>query len=190
MPKIIGICGPSGSGKSTIAKLLADKLEANVIGLDNYFLLETPHKKYGVPGKDLELPENTDWQAIHELVDSIHRGDSELRVQKVSWSKNINEKYTLKNREFSILEGFLLLHDDLLVKKLDLAVYIDVSDEVGIARRLSREKTDKNKQWFIDVTFPEYQARREAFKNKADLVLNGEELLGTNVELILERLTI
>ncbi len=184
MAKIIGICGPSGSGKSTIAQLIADKYDANVIGLDNYFLLDTPHKKYGEQGKDLELPENTDWGAINDLIDSVHSETPEITVQRVSWKDSTNIKYTLENKDVTIVEGFLLFHDQKLVDKLDLAVYIDISDTIGLKRRMEREGTEENKIWFEEVTFPEYQKRREVFKNRADLVLNGEKSLEENLQIL------
>ena len=180
MAMIIGICGPSGSGKTTLANLLAKENAADVISLDNYFLLDTPYKKYNEQGKDLELPENTDWKAVASLIDNLKAG-TKTAVRKVSWKTNSYSEVDLMPKNMAIIEGFLLLHDINIVEKLDLSVYIDVPDEVGLARRIKREGTTENEKWFKEVTFPEYTKRRKIFKSRADLVLNGKITLEENL---------
>ncbi|MBR9703670.1 AAA family ATPase [Candidatus Woesearchaeota archaeon] len=181
---IIGLCGPSGSGKTTIAKALAKKIDACVVGMDNYFHLDPKVSKYNHLGKDLELPENTDWDAMNTLVDDIHK-EKPVKVRKISWKKlSVSEK-TIKPKKYVIIEGFLLLHNKKLREKIDLNVYIDISDEVGLQRRLKREG-QKNDKWFREVTFPEYSPRRKIFEKRADLIIDGEEDREKNVQKILE----
>lgn len=185
MARIVGICGPSGSGKTTLANMLVRELGGHAIGLDNYFLLDTPHRKYNEQGKDLELPENTDWNAIQKLVADIKNGN-ETTVRKIVWDENTYQEYSMQPENLVFLEGFLLFHDEKVLESLDFKVYIDVSDEMGISRRIKRENTDQNENWFKEVTFPEYQSRRTAFKSRANLVLNGEDPLEQNFDILKE----
>jgi uridine kinase len=187
MSKIIGICGPSGSGKTTISSLLAKELVCDVISLDNYFLLDTPFKKYGEQGKDLELPENTDWNTLNKLVSGL-KADKTVKTREISWDTNSYTESDFTPNNIVIIEGFLLLHDERIVQSLDLSVYIDIPDEVGLERRLAREGSNENKQWFLDVTFPEYAQRRDVFKNRADIVLNGEESVDDNVDILIKKI--
>lgn len=183
MNLIIGLCGPSGSGKTTFAKMLAEEFGANIISLDNYFLLDPPYKKYDENGKNWELPENVDWAAINEVVKLIHSEES-VKIRKIDWDSNTYTEISIKPTPVTIIEGFLLLHDDKLAQYMDLSVYIDVSDQVGLDRRMKRLGTKENKAWFEKVTFPEYASRRDSFKQKADLVLNGEDDLESNFEIL------
>ena len=171
-----------------MARMIVEAYDANVIGLDNYFLLDPPHKKYGENGKDWELPENTDWKAINKVVSSIKAGSENVSVRKIDWRSNTYSESNLNVSPLTIVEGFLLLHDEQLVENIDLTVYIDVSDEVGLERRMKREGTTKNKKWFEEVTFPEYKSRRDLFKGRADIVLNGEMDLGDNIKILKERI--
>jgi uridine kinase len=184
MNLIIGLCGPSGSGKTTLAKMLAEEYKANIISLDNYFLLDPPYKKYAHNGKNWELPENVDWDAVSKVVEEIRATEQPVSIRKINWNSNTYSESVIIPSLVTIIEGFLLLHDDELVEQLDLAVYIDVPDKVGLERRMKREGTSKNKKWIEEVTFPEYAPRREAFRQKADLVLNGEDELETNFEIL------
>jgi uridine kinase len=183
----ICLCGPSGSGKTTLAKMLAQEYGANIISLDNYFLLNPPYKKYEENGKNWELPENVDWIAINHVVASVLQDESTV-VRKINWASNTYSESSLTNTDVTVVEGFLLLHDDNLINKCDLLVYIDVPDAIALERRIQREGTNKNRTWFEEITFPEYQPRRELFKKKADVVLDGELSLEQNFSILKERI--
>ena len=84
------------------------------------------------------------------------------------------------------MEGFVLLHDEELLKLIDLSIYIDIPDEVGIERRMVRAGKSANREWYETVTFPEYAPRRKFFESRANLVLNGQDPLESNVQKIVE----
>lgn len=188
MNLIIGLCGPSGSGKTTLAKILAEKYASNTINLDSYFLLDPPYKKYDDNRKNWELPENVDWAAINGVVNQIHSANQTIKIRKIDWRSNSYTETELKTTPITVIEGFLLLHSDELIQKLDLTVYIDVPDSVGLQRRMDREGTTKNQKWFEEVTFPEYAPRREEFRQKADLILNGEDTLESNAKVLMREI--
>ena len=184
--KNIGICGPSGSGKTTLATMLCKEFNANLISLDNYFFLDPPLKKYETKGQNWELPENIDWAACRKDIRELKEG-KDVSVRKIDWENETYIESPLKPKEFVIVEGFLLLHDQELVSLLDLSFYIDVPDEVGLQRRMQREQTDENRKWFEEVTFPEYKKRRKVFETRADVVLNGEDSLNDIYKTVREK---
>lgn len=188
MGKIIGICGPSGSGKSTIAKELSQHLHANVISIDNYFFVDPPLKKYPQIGMNRELPENIDWPAVRLLINDIHSGTQLLTVRSFNWQQNDYSTISVQQTEYTIIEGFLLLHDEEVVKALDLNIYIDIPDAVGMERRMKREGTEINKKWFQEVTFPEYSKRRKMFEDRAILVIDGLSKMDDNLNIILNNI--
>lgn len=184
---IIGLCGPSGSGKTSLAKLLVDEIGGQIISLDNYFLLDPPYKKYGDNEKDWELPENTDWEAIRSLVTSLKQGLTGVG-KLIDWDSTVSKEIEYRPSEIVVIEGFLLFHDTKLLEMMDLRAYIHVPDEVGISRRLKRAGAAGDRTWFETITFPEYAPRRELFKKRAHIVLDGTLPLIENVHKLKESL--
>ena len=184
---LLGLCGPSACGKTSIAERLAEELGATLINLDNYFFLKSKVRKYDHIGKDAELPENTDWEAIHELVSSLREGKP-TRVRTIQWKKRVFTERVVTPKEIIIFEGFLLLYDEELLKLLDLTVYIDTEDEVCITRRLRRDGHTRHEQWYREVTFPEYAPRRKVFAQRADVVLDGHKPVEETVRILLEKI--
>jgi uridine kinase len=189
--RTIGICGASGSGKTTLANMLCKDLDANLISLDNYFLFDAPVKKYDSKGKNWELPENLDWGTIKSDVLNLQSGASNT-IQKINWDTDVYETEAVEIKDYLVVEGFLLFHDVELIEMLDLAVYVHIPDHVGLHRRLNRDANKRdyavNKDWFENVTFPEYAPRRKVFEERAHLVLDGEQPMSENLALIKEHL--
>ncbi len=173
-PFIVGICGPSGSGKSSLARKLAKTFAGTLISTDDYFFLNPPHKKYRSKGKNWELPQNVDWQALATVLRGLKLGRTVVG-RRMMWETETYKARSLLARRLIVVEGFLLLHDKRIRSLLDFAVYLDVSDEVGIQRRMKREKSTKNERWFRTVTFPEYAKRRKVFASRADLLIDSEQ---------------
>lgn len=187
MTKILGICGPSGSGKTTLALRLGELFDATLISTDGYFFLDPPVKKYGENGKDWELPENIDWNALKACLLSLKTG-SKTQGRIIRWDTNTYEEFELLSKPVVIIEGLHLLYDPEFIKLLDLSVYINVSDEVGLERRIAREGHDENRRWFEEVTFPEYADRRKLYEGRADVVLDGSLAIEQNMTLIKEEM--
>lgn len=172
--KAIGICGPSGSGKTTLAKQLCEEFNGTLLSLDNYFFPNPPLKKYSHKGQNWELPENIDWEACRRDVENLKKGEP-TTVRKMDWDTDMYTQVPITPKDVLFVEGFLLLWDHQLVSLLDLTFYIDISDDIGLKRRMEREKTTENRKWFEEITFPEYKRHREAFERSADVLLNGED---------------
>jgi len=180
---IIGICGPSGSGKTTLAKKLAKKLNATVLSLDNYFLMSPKISKYKSVEMDLEIPRNIDWKKINEVIDEL--AEKGVAVgQKVDWKKMQNLPCKLKAKDVFIVEGFHTLYKKSLRERIDLSVYIDVSDKIGLHRRMGRDKSEKHRERYELATFPEYKKHRKKYEKRADIVLNGN----LPVQILLKRI--
>ena len=68
---LIAIDGPSGSGKSTFAKRLAEKYDANVFHMDDFFLRPEQRTKERYE----EIGGNIDYERFHEeVLMNINRG--------------------------------------------------------------------------------------------------------------------
>lgn len=190
MSIIIGLCGPSASGKSTLAKMLAREYDAEIIALDNYFIPDPPYKKYENNDMNWELAENVDWPAAEKVVNDIKAGQEKVTTRKFSFETATYTELELPVAPMMIVDGFLLLYDNKLIEALDLTVYIDIPDHIGVDRRMKRGgKSAEYRKWYEEVTFPEYARHREKFKQKADLVLDGEKSIESNFEILKERIS-
>ena len=165
--------------------MLCEEFDATRLSLDNYFFLDPPYKKYEARDKNLELPENVDWDACRD--DLAHLKEGKItHVRIIDWDRNTFFTEALEPKSLIVVEGFLLLQDRALCDLLDLSVYVDVPDGVGIERRIERDNNHEHETWYREITFPEYAPRREVFASRADLVLNGEDSLEENLEKIKE----
>jgi uridine kinase len=144
---VIAIAGGSCSGKTTIANILAGKIDANVIALDQYF-------------KD----PNT-FPVVHGCPDYD-------RIEAIDWDKAINDIRLAKTQGDIIAEGFLALAKPELRQLYDFACFIDADDQAMIERRLKREP-DTPSAYIINVVAERYRTLVQPTKQYADLVLDG-----------------
>ncbi len=165
---IIGIAGPSGSGKTTLAKKLAKKLKAKLIHLDNYW-------KYNDVN---EIPPMKKWKK------GIWEKPSATNFKKLL--KDI--KKIRKSKEFSniILEGLHTFDRRKIRKIIDFKIYVNLSDSLIVKRRLKKFGHSNSQEWYSkNVVIKFYKKYGEPKKVYADLVLNGEKDVNSNIEKIL-----
>ena len=194
---VIGICSPSGGGKTTLVKILSELIEGSVsIHFDDYgdpFWNIGNFEEWINNGADLNEIEST------QLA-----GD----LESLKFGKEIispKSKETHNPQKFIIFDTLVGRSHQETGKFIDYLIYIDVSLELALSRRLLRsleeirgddldfEKTrEKIKQLneyleaYSSQTGPRqiYLAIRDQVKPLADLVLNGEqqaEILADNI---------
>lgn len=142
---IIGVCGGTRSGKSTLTKALAAELGCDFISLDDYFLdPSTFPSVYGRPDYD--------------------------RVEAVDWDRAMKDIQS--SRDTLIVEGFLLLTNEVIRNVLDISFYIETPEDVRIRRRFEQEnKTDCD---YISIHLrAAHRQLVEPSKVYADVILDG-----------------
>lgn len=142
---VIGIAGGSGSGKSSLARLVAKKLNADVISLDNYF--KNPS---GFP-------------VVYGHFDYD-------RLEAVDFAKCVAD--IKAHRGPLVVEGFLILADEKLKKLLDVSFFIDSEPSVLAARRIARD-TEVNPEYITKHVQKQYKKLVQPTKRYADLILDG-----------------
>ncbi len=183
-PLIIGLTGGSGSGKSTFLKALKAHFSAEelcVVSSDNYY-------------KDKDLQEK-DEQGIenYDLPTAIHRDELERDVLKLVAGEGVKRmEYTFNNPHirpkelyFSptpilILEGIFVFHFPEIAKHIDLRVFLYSSESTALARRIRRDKIERNYPLedvlyrFEKHVLPTYRKYIEPIKDIADVIINND----------------
>jgi len=163
--KIIGIAGPSGSGKTVLAKKLSKKINAKIISLDDYWKYHGKKIPSRKQWKKWEHPSSTNFRKVLKKIKEI-------------------EKFP-----YIIVEGLYPFEKNKLKKLIDLKIYIDIPKNLIIKRRLDKFGEADNQKWYSEnIVLKAYKRYGEPKKIYADLILNGEENLESNIKKILKRL--
>lgn len=157
---IIGIAGGTCTGKSTIARIIAPKLNAKVISVDDYFNdPNTFPTSYGHPDYD-----RADAIDFDQLMNDVSMADNNV-----------------------IVEGFLLLTHSSLLKMMDKTFYIDIDSHTLVARRLVREP-DTVREYITHTVRERHVQMVEPTAKKADVLLDGTKSIDELVDEILKYL--
>ncbi len=162
---IIGISGQSGAGKTSISKRLAKRLNARLIHLDDYW-------KY----KNDKINLKTDWKKLEH--------PSSINFSKL-YKEIIKSKKESKNK-FIIVEGFHMFHRRKIRSLCDFSIYITVSDDLTIKRRVKKFGLKQNQaKYSKNVVIKCYKKYGESTKKYAGLIINGDESVSKNIKKIL-----
>ena len=164
----IGIAGGSASGKSTFAEALKAALpNAELIHTDSYYkpedklpLVQVGDKSY----RDYNHPNSLN-------LPKLHKDLAKAKAQVV------------------IVEGFLVLQDDIIRNQLNLKLFVDCRADERIVRRLRRNMTwglnfDEIAEFYLDLVRYRHDEFVEPTKWRADMIINGSGDFGKATELI------
>ena len=183
-PFFVGITGTSGAGKTTLCETLIkrDPEKFGMIQLDDYFkpdeLVPTfsGHKNWDDPSSFY----------IEKLIDDLNdlkQGNSIVAMTKNA-SRNPEYKKTQKRiestfepRPIMLLEGFLVLHDERIRKRLDASIWLDLEISKGWARRTHFKGDD----YYSEVFVPMFEEYVLPTKLHATSILDVSELMPDQV---------
>ena len=192
----IGIAGASGSGKSLISEELARSLpNCSVLGTDSYY-----RDLSGMPAADraavnFDRPEALDWDRLLDDFRRLRAG-GRVAVPRYDFASHarLPETRGLGPCQVAVLEGLHALWDARVRRLLDLAVFVEVAQEVCLARRIRRDvaergrtETSVREQWRRHAV-PMYREHVLPKRRHADLALDGTRPPGASVASILQAL--
>jgi uridine kinase len=141
---IIGICGGSGSGKTTLLDKLSEYyayLHPSVFSMDNYY---KPINEQSVDdnGKvNFDLPSALDQR---QLTDDLYRllNGEEIFVKEYHFNAppDLDTTVIIKPSKLIIVEGLFLFHYEEVRAILDYSIFISVSAEEQLERRIKRDQ--------------------------------------------------
>ena len=182
--KILALIGGSGSGKSTVLDGLRNHFgeRAAVLSLDNYYRpkSELPVDENGETNFD--MPVVIDDETMVSDIDVLRAGKS-IHLSTYTYNRDVmkSETVTIDPAEWLIVEGLFAMAYPAMEERVYLVGYIDASPETRLARRMSRDGSERGYtedevryQWKNHVRPADIQFI-EPWKTKADVVVDNEK---------------
>lgn len=142
----IGIDGNAASGKTTLAGLLAEKYQASVFHMDDFFLpqeLKT-EERLAVPG------ENIHWERFLEEVLTPLKMGEDIRYRKYDCkTTSYSPTITVKPQAVTIVEGVYSLHPR-LSPNYDLTIFLSLNERIQKERLLRRENPQSFERYLTE----------------------------------------
>jgi uridine kinase len=177
----IGIAGPSGSGKSTLTERLVERLadRAAVLGLDGYY--KEPAVVEQLPYRH-DHPDAVDLDAVLDDLRALQAGRN---VHVPVYSYQIHRRSGTRPqpaRPVIIVEGLYVFHRPELREALDYRIWVDVSQEQQVARRMNRDQGAERGRTSGEVeermrtdVLPAFELFGEPCRNHADVSIRNED---------------
>lgn len=163
-PILIGICGRSCSGKSTVSKRLEEIYEDSLnINQERFFRKKSDNR---------ERPESLMMDRFIYSLKELIRGNSVYIPSKICTEVFDRLVYPKK---IIIVDGFLLYVNEEVVNLLDKKIFIEVSDENILSRRIKRGGDFDNYEYTTEICIPESKKYEQVQRERADVIINGNQ---------------
>ncbi len=182
-PFVMGISGGSGSGKSTIIQGLVDHLgmeKVAVLHHDTYYF-HRPDLTYEERTKiNYDHPDSLETSLLVEHMDQLISGNS-ANIPQYDYAQHLRESEYIQvdTRPILILDGILVLNDEVLRERMDLKVYVDVPDDLRLIRRMNRDLQERGRSvesvidQYLTSVRPMHEKFVEPSKKYADILIPG-----------------
>ncbi len=185
---IIGIAGGTGSGKTTVVNKIIGSLppgEVAVIPQDSYYK-DSSHVPIEERSKiNFDEPASIEWSLLVKHLDELKAGKAiEMPTYSYLTCTRQEETVRIEPCDVVIVEGILVLNDDLLRDMMDVKVFVDADPDDRLIRVISRDCVERGRtpmmviNRYQDVLKPMHALYIEPTKRYADLIVPQG---GTNV---------
>jgi len=184
-PKVCGICGGSVAGKTTLTRRLLTLFgtdSVSVLAFDSYYrdLTNLPMSERVV--RNYDHPDSLDHQLFVEHLDMLRSGiDIEVPIYDFATHTRVAETKRVEAHPLVVVEGILLASFPAVAERMDLLVFIDVSEEIRLQRRIKRDVAERGRnpddvrRQFAETVAPMHDLYVEPFKSSADRVVGIDE---------------
>lgn len=178
---VIGIAGGTGSGKTTVVKKIINSLpkgEVAVIPQDSYYK-DLSHLSPAERAKvNFDEPDAIEWPLLVEHLRRLKKGEAvEMPTYSYLTCTRQTETVHVNPRDVVIVEGILVLNDELLRSMMDVKVFVDADADDRLIRVIARDCIERGRtpQMVIDryeaVLKPMHSRYIEPSKRFADLIV-------------------
>lgn len=194
---LIGLCGGSGSGKSTMIELIKKDFpgQVSVIDMDNYYISrdELPFEERRLINYD--VPDSLDWDTMIQHIKMLMAGEN-IPQPKFTFQtyERLAETEETKPAGILIVDGIFSLYHEELRKLYDLKVYVDVSSDTRLARRMLRNmkrygrKAEFEIQQYFEKVKPMHEKYVEPCREYADMLIPFETNEESQIDYLVRKL--
>jgi len=191
-PYVIAIAGPSGSGKTELARRVSELLAAPVVSLDSYYL-DASHLPLAERVRmNFDEPKALDHELLAAQLKMLAAGNSiDIPVYDFVDYVRTAAVHALQPARFVIVEGIFALYWDDVRKVAGTTVYIDVPEEVCLARRMDRDIRERGRspesviEQYASTVQPMAKLHVHPTRALADVVASGCEPLEESARKVL-----
>ncbi|MCL5411259.1 MAG: uridine kinase [Patescibacteria group bacterium] len=197
-PYVIAIAGGTGSGKSMFANLLEERFEKEVLVLpmDMYYKDQSHLPLVERLVSNMDNPHALDVTLFIEHLRRLSRGmDIEQPIYNFPTHTRNKKTVTLSSRPVIIAEGLLSFATNELREMCDLKIYIEVDDDIRLARRILRDVAEKRSETieaslaqYLSSARPMHKIYVQPQKEFADLIIPWENEDKAAVDVVAARI--
>ena len=185
---IVGIAGASGAGKSHFAGDLFNRLNRTslngniqIIHEDCYYREQNHLQIAQRVTTNYDHPDAFEHDLLLQHLRAFRQAQS-IRIPQYDYAvHNRSEDFvTMPPAAALIVEGILVLHEPRIRKLLDISIFIDVSLDVCLSRRIRRDTQERERDvesvlhQFEKTVRPMFRQFIEPSKHHANLIVRGE----------------
>lgn len=190
---IIGIAGGTGSGKTTVVNKIINSFptgEVAVIPQDSYYKDSShipPEERSKI---NFDEPAAIEWPLLVEHLEALKAGKAiEMPTYSYLTCTRQTETVRVEPRDVVIVEGILVLNDEVLRGMMDVKVFVDADADDRLIRVIARDCVQRGRtpQMVIDryeqVLKPMHCQYIEPCKRFADLIVpqGGSNIVAINL---------
>ena len=178
---VVGIAGGSGSGKTTLANHIREMVDSEAItsiALDSYyrdFSHLSPEERARV---NFDEPGSLEFSLLIDHIKKLKNGVSiETPIYDFKTHTRLKETIAKVPHPVIILEGILIYAEKALNDLIDLKVFIDVTSDIRIIRRIYRDMVERGRfldsitQQYLKTVRPMHNVYVEPCKEIVDIII-------------------
>ncbi len=194
MAELVAIAGCSCAGKSTIARELARRIGASVVPLDGYYRDLSHLPPAAREQVNFDTPEAIEDALLVADLQRLLAGETIARpVYDFTTHTRRRGRIPVAPAPYILLEGLFAWHWERIRRLCSLCVYVDVTHETALRRRLERDVRERGRsetsvrRQFETTVQPMAERYVLPLRRWADIIVDGTAPVEENVGRILQR---
>ncbi|MFH1690083.1 MAG: uridine kinase [Candidatus Eisenbacteria bacterium] len=197
-PIIIGIGGGTGSGKTTVAKQVRKHFPEEsvvIVHHDSYYVDRSDLSPASRENINYDHPDSFDNELLLAQLNDLRGGKAvDKPIYDFETHTRRKETITVRPARIILLEGILVLAEDVLRETMDIKLYVDTDADERFIRRLRRDISDRGRtvdqviEQYLKTVRPMHLQFVETSKRYADVIIPEGGLNVVAVDLIVTKI--